>query len=533
MKTESYLIAGTLDSSNNFILNDDSLQFISSIERYARSRRKELLQTRSKRQADFDQGIFPDFLKETANLRQSDWVISPAPEDLQDRRVEITGPVNRKMIINALNSGAKTFMADFEDSNSPTWTNCLEGQLNLYDAVRKTISYTDPETGKKYQLNKNTAVLIVRPRGLHLDECHVHVDEEPVSAPIFDTLLYLYHNAKQLIEQGTAPYFYIPKIESHQEARWWNDVFTKAEQYLNLPHGTIKVTVLIETITAVFEMNEIIHELKDYIVGLNCGRWDYMFSFIKKFRNHPQFLLPNRQQLTMTSHFLKSYVTLLIHTCHKRGIHAMGGMAAQIPIKGDEKANTEAMNLVYADKLREASMGHDGTWVAHPGLIPIALEAFNKIMPQANQLSKMVDASEVTQNDLLTVPEGNISEQGVRRNISVALLYLESWLNGNGCVPIHHLMEDAATAEICRSQLWQWLKFSAPLSNGSVLDASLLTKLFNEEVNLLLQDRKNEKSIHALNQAKEILETLVFNNQFNDFLTTVAYPYLMNERTSS
>lgn len=533
MKTESYQITAAL-ASDNPVLNDQIMQFVTNIDRSVRASRKELLENRVKRQAEFDKGNFPDFLKETSDIREGSWVIPPAPQDLQDRRVEITGPVNRKMIINALNSGAKVFMADFEDSNSPTWANCLEGQKNLYDAVRKTIHYFDPQSGKQYLLNPNPAVLMVRPRGLHLVESHVLVDGEPISASVFDLVVYLYLNAKELIDQKTGPYFYLPKIESHLEARWWNDVLTMAEDQLNLPRGTIKVTVLIETITAVFEMDEIIYELRDHIVGLNCGRWDYIFSFIKKFHNHQDFILPDRQQLVMTSHFLKSYVTLLIHTCHKRGIHAMGGMAAQIPIKGDEKANQDAMNLVFTDKEREVKAGHDGTWVAHPGLIPVALEAFNKIMPQANQLSKMVDASAITAKDLISVPQGEITEKGVRTNISVALLYLESWLTGNGCVPIHNLMEDAATAEISRAQLWQWLKFSASLSNGTRLSPELMRKLFNEEYELLLKNNQKEnKRLESLTKAKELLEQLVFSPQFNDFLTTSAYPYLMTERTSS
>jgi malate synthase len=532
MKTKCYQINGAL-LTDSFILNDEAMEFLTVLEQFSRSTRKQLLQNRQEKQKDFDQGHFPHFLNETAKIRQDNWSISPAPSDLQDRRVEITGPVNRKMIINALNSGAKTFMADFEDSNSPTWINCIKGQKNLYDAVRKTISFTDPESGKEYQLKKHPAVLIVRPRGLHLEESHVLIDDEPISASLFDALLYLFHNASSLISQGTGPYFYIPKLESYLEARWWKEVFTKAEELLKLPHGTIKVTVLIETITAVFEMDEIIYELRDYIVGLNCGRWDYIFSFIKKFRNHKKYLLPDRQQLTMNCHFLKSYVTLLIHTCHRRGIHAIGGMAAQIPIKNNEKANHEAMSLVFADKEREAKAGHDGTWVAHPGLIPIALEAFNNIMPQANQISKMVNASHITRDDLIAVPAGEVTEQGVRTNISVALLYLKAWLDGNGCVPIRNLMEDAATAEISRAQLWQWLKFSALLDNGNLLDSTLLMELFNEEYNKLLDDEIQENSIFTLSKAKEILEHLVFNNQFSDFLTTEAYPYLMNERTSS
>lgn len=522
-------VEGTLSSTNSYILSDDALIFLSSIEQFARARRKQLLLDRQHRQKQFDDGIFPDFLKETTEIRQGHWSVNNTPADLNDRKVEITGPVDRKMIINALNSEAKVFMADFEDSNSPTWSNCLEGQVNLYDAVRKKISYSDPKTKKVYQLKEHLAVLIVRPRGWHLDEAHVLIDGEPISASIFDAMLYLFHNAKTLLSQGTGPYFYLPKLESHLEARLWNDVFIKAQELLGLPIGSIKVTVLIETITAAFEMDEIIYELRDHIVGLNCGRWDYIFSFIKKFRNHSQCLLPDRQQITMNCHFLNSYVTLLINTCHRRGIHAMGGMAAQIPIKGDEKANQEAMARVFADKQREALAGHDGTWVAHPGLIPIAFEAFEEIMPQANQLSKIPDVSNISSQDLLSVPPGKITEIGVRTNITVALLYLESWLMGNGCVPIRNLMEDAATAEICRAQLWQWLKFSALLSNGSVLNASLLQRLFLEEYDLLFQiNTKEGRSTESLATARTLLEEMVFNASFNDFLTNPAYPYLIN-----
>lgn len=534
MTTMCYQINGTLSPTNSYIVSNEAMMFLSTIERFARGRRKELLLERQQRQKQFDKGIFPDFLKETTEIRQGKWTVDNTPHDLNDRRVEITGPVDRKMIINALNSGAKVFMADFEDSNSPTWNNCLDGQTNLCDAVRKTITYTDPQSNKYYQLKEHPAVLIVRPRGWHLDEAHVLVDDEPVSASLFDALIYLFHNAKTLIAQGTGPYFYLPKLESHLEARLWNDVLIKAQELLNLPRGSIKVTVLIETITAAFEMDEIIYELRDHIVGLNCGRWDYIFSFIKKFRNHPECLLPDRQQVTMACHFLKSYVTLLINICHKRRIHAMGGMAAQIPIKGDEKANQEAMERVYADKQREALAGHDGTWVAHPGLIPIALEAFDEIMPQANQLTKIPDASNINSQDLLSVPTGKITELGVRTNITVALLYLESWLQGNGCVPIRHLMEDAATAEICRAQLWQWLKFSAPLNNGEVLNSTLLKRLFDEEYDVLFQNNcKEDRPTESLATAKELLVKMVFNPSFDDFLTNPAYPYLINERIRS
>lgn len=527
MNNNYYKISGRLSHTNNFILPPDLMSFLVTMERFSRDRRQELLLARQRRQQEFDNGVYPDFLKATASIRQDNWRVNNTPPDLQDRRVEITGPVDRKMIINALNSGAKVFMADFEDSNSPTWDNCIDGQVNLYDAVRKEITYTDPQSKKHYKLNEKTAVLIVRPRGWHLDEPHVLIDEKPMSASLFDALTYLFHNGKTLLEQGTGPYFYLPKMESHLEARLWNDVFLKAQELLGLPRGCVKVTVLIETITAGFEMDEIIYELRDHIVGLNCGRWDYIFSYIKKFRNHKEFLLPDRQQVTMTSHFLSSYVNLLIKTCHRRGVHAMGGMAAQIPIKGDEHANQEAMERVYADKRREALAGHDGTWVAHPGLIPVALKAFDELMPTANQLSKIPEVSIIAQ-DLLMVPPGTITETGVRNNITVGLLYVEAWLTGNGCVPIRNLMEDAATAEICRAQLWQWLKFSASLDNGVALTVPMLHQWFDEEYNMVMQSRgTNEASSKALTNAKVLMEEMIFKETFDDFLTTKAYSHLI------
>lgn len=534
MNIDNYQIKGELSSENAFIVSKEAMHFLITMERFVRDRRRELLHIRQQRQKRFDAGTLPEFLKETADLRQRDWVLHNTPADLQDRRVEITGPVDRKMIINALNSQAKVFMADFEDSNSPTWANCINGQVNLYDAIRKTISYIDPQSKKNYTLNKKTAVLIVRPRGWHLDESHILIDDKPMSASIFDSMLYLFHNAQALLAEGTGVYFYLPKLESHSEARLWNDVFVKAQQLMNLPNTCIKVTVLIETITAAFEMDEIIYELRDHIVGLNCGRWDYIFSFIKKFRNHAECLLPDRQQVTMNCHFLQSYVNLLIKTCHRRGIHAMGGMAAQIPIKDDPKANQEAMERVSADKLREALAGHDGTWVAHPGLIPVALEAFDQIMPQANQLTKLPAGHDITSQDLLAVPPGDITESGVRNNITVALIYLESWLMGNGCVPIRNLMEDAATAEICRAQLWQWVHFSAQLSSGDTLTEALLRNWLEEEYKHLLHKQAKESSeADSLQKAKTILEKMIFDANFDDFLTIPAYSYLNESRISA
>lgn len=522
-----YTINGPIPAKDGFILSDDAMEFLVEMELFVRARRKELLHMRTLRQAAFDAGVYPHFLKETASIREGDWKLNNTPADLMDRRVEITGPVDRKMIINALNSGAKVFMADCEDSNSPTWENCLSGQVNLYDAVRKTISYSDPLSHKQYQLNPQTAVLIVRPRGWHLDESHVLVDNEPMSASIFDSMLYLFHNAKELLARGSGPYFYLPKLESHEEAYLWNDVFIKAQAYLGIPKGTVKVTVLIETITAAFEMNEIIYALRDHIVGLNCGRWDYIFSYIKKFRNHPEFILPDRQQVTMTVPFLQAYVNLLIQICHKRGIHAMGGMAAQIPIKNDEVANQQAIDRVYADKKREVLAGHDGTWVAHPGLIPVALKAFDEFMPKANQLDKMPEGV-VAEANLLAVPKGEITEQGVRGNIAVAILYIESWLKGNGCVPIRNLMEDAATAEICRAQLWQWCKFAVVLNNGVKLTPALLQQWIDEEYALL--EGETSESSRYLQSAKELFEHMIFKPEFDDFLTTQAYSHLIQSK---
>ena len=436
------------------ILTPAASSFLTKLAREFEARRQQLLARRRARQQQIDAGQFPDFLPETAHIREAEWTVAPIPHDLRDRRVEITGPVDRKMIINALNSGASVFMADFEDSNSPTWQNNLEGQFNLRDAVGGTISFDSPE-GKRYELSSTVATLLVRPRGWHLIERHFQVDGQPISGSLFDFGLYFFHNAKPLIGKGTAPYFYLPKMESHLEARLWNDVFCFAQDELGVPRGTIRATVLIETILAAFEMDEILYELRQHSSGLNCGRWDYIFSFIKKFRNQPGFVLPDRSIVTMDKHFLKSYVDLLIQTCHRRGIHAMGGMAAQIPIKNDSTANEKALDKVRQDKLREVLAGHDGTWVAHPGLVPVAKEIFDAHMKESNQIGLRREDVRVTAKDLLAVPEGKITEEGLRWNIDVGLQYLESWLRGSGCVPIYNLMEDAATAEICRAQVWQ------------------------------------------------------------------------------
>ena len=451
-------ILGSRIERGDEVLNPLALQLLASLHRRFNARRLELLNARRERQLQLDDGALPEFLAATAQVRSADWRISPVPEDLTDRRVEITGPVDRKMVINALNAPVRCFMADFEDSCSPTWENIILGQLNLSDAIRRTISFEDPATGKVYRLAQQTATLIVRPRGWHLHEKHVRINGEQVSASLFDFALFLANNHEALARRGTGPYFYLPKMESHLEARLWNEVFIAAQEALGMPRGTIKATVLIETILAAFEMDEILHELREHSAGLNCGRWDYIFSFIKKFRNRADFLLPDRGTVTMERHFLKSYVDLLIKTCHRRGAHAMGGMAAQIPIRDDPAANEAAMARVRADKLREAHAGHDGTWIAHPGLAAIAREAFDSVMHGPNQLSIARADVNVGALDLLKVPEGEITEGGLRGCIRVGVQYLEAWLRGNGCVPLYHLMEDAATAEICRAQLWQWLR---------------------------------------------------------------------------
>ncbi|MGI9202436.1 MAG: malate synthase A, partial [Woeseiaceae bacterium] len=437
------------------ILTDDALAFIAALAREFGGRVETLLLQRTKRQQLIDSGERPDFLNETRDTRDAEWRVCSIPHDLLDRRVEITGPTDRKMIINALNSGARVFMADCEDSLTPTWSNVMQGQLNLRDAVARTITLESND--RHYALNDETATLIVRPRGWHLYEKNLLCDGAPVPAALVDFGLYLFHNAAALSDRGTGPYFYLPKMESHAEARLWNEVFHFAERYGVVAEGAIKVTVLIETILAAFEIDEILYELRDYIVGMNCGRWDYIFSFIKKFSRFPAFVLPDRAEVTMTSHFLRAYSQLVIKTCHRRGALAIGGMAAQIPIKGDPDANEVAMAKVRADKEREVDDGHDGTWVAHPGLVPLAQEIFDAGMPGLNQVHRLRDDVQIGAADLLQVPKGKITESGLRDNISVAVQYLAAWLGGNGCVPINHLMEDAATAEISRAQIWQWV----------------------------------------------------------------------------
>ncbi|HUP49203.1 MAG TPA: malate synthase A [Thermoanaerobaculia bacterium] len=500
------------------ILTPAALRFVAMLHREFNPRRQQLLADREERKWRLDAGELPDFLPQTGEIRESEWTVAGIPADLQDRRVEITGPVDRKMIINALNSGANVFMADFEDANSPTWANNIEGHINLRDAVRRSITFESGE--KRYELNEKTATLLVRPRGWHLLEKHLLVDGEPVSASLFDFALYFFHNAKELIARGTGPYFYLPKIESHLEARLWNDVFVRAQGELGIPNGTIRATVLIETILASFEMHEILWELREHSAGLNCGRWDYIFSFIKKFRARRDFITPDRALITMDKGFLAAYVDLLIQTCHRRGIHAMGGMAAQIPIKNDEKANAAALDKVRADKLREVKAGHDGTWVAHPALVGVAKEVFDEHMPQPNQISRTRDDVRIGRDDLLRLPEGPVTEKGLRQNVNVGVLYLTAWLGGAGAVPLYNLMEDAATAEISRTQIWQWIHHGAKLDDGRLVDAALYRKVRDEEL-AAIGDRP-----HAATAAR-LFDELILGDTLADFLTIPAYEELL------
>ena len=510
------------------ILTPRALDFITSLQREFGSRRNELLQKRNELQLEIDKGKELDFLTETENIRNSEWTIAPIPDELHDRRVEITGPVERKMIINALNSGAKVFMADFEDSNAPTWNNIIQGQINLRDAVNRSISFTNLN-GKHYSLNDKPAVLMVRPRGWHLIEKNVLIDGEPISASIIDFGLYFFHNVKSLIGNGSGPYFYLPKLESHVEARLWNDIFIMAQNELGVPQSTIKATVLIETITAAFEMDEILYELREHSAGLNCGRWDYIFSCIKKFRNNREFCLADRALITMTTHFMHSYSLLCIKTCHKRNAHAMGGMAAQIPIKTNAEANEIALEKVLSDKEREANDGHDGTWVAHPGLVQIALDAFDSVMPQSNQIDRKREDVKITADDLLKFePEKPISENGLRTNINIGIQYLGSWFAGSGCVPIFNLMEDAATAEISRSQIWQWINSpKGVLEDGREVDIKLFREILAEELpnihKIVGEDAYNSGTYE---KAAKLFDEITTTKDFVEFLTLPAYKML-------
>jgi len=530
--TQEFLIAqseGVLIEADTIlefdeILSPEALGFVAMLERKFGAERRRLLALREQVQTKLDGGENPKFLSETENIREADWTVEPLPADLIDRRVEITGPVDRKMVINALNSGASVFMADFEDATTPTWTNLIEGQINLRDAARRNIKFTDSKKNKAYNLNDKIATLMVRPRGWHLPEKHVVVDGQPMSGSLFDFGMYFFHCAKDLMSQGTGPYFYLPKLESHIEARLWNDVFLVAQETLGIPLGTIKATVLIENILAAFEMDEILYELRTHSAGLNCGRWDYIFSFIKKFRNRPDCVMPDRGDVTMTCHFLRSYSLLLIKTCHRRGVHAMGGMAAQIPIRGDEDANRSALEKVSADKEREVGDGHDGTWVAHPGLVRIAKEVFDREMPGPNQIDRKRDDVNVTASDLLRVPEGYITEVGIRQNVNVGISYIEAWLRGTGCVPLYNLMEDAATAEISRAQLWQCIKHKTVLDDSRVIDESFFQSILDEELaNIQATIGKEKFANSAFVPAADLFKRMVAADNFEDFLTLPAY----------
>jgi malate synthase len=520
-------ISGPVSAEVAEILTPEALAFVAKLHRAFDDRRQSLLQRRVERQAEFDAGKKPDFLPETAEIRNSEWTVAPIPADLQDRRTEITGPTDRKMVVNALNSGAKVFMADFEDANAPIWENMVEGQINLRDAINRKINFAGAE-GKQYALQDQIATLLVRPRGWHLVEKHVQIDGKPIAGGLFDFGLYFFHNVKTLISKGSGPYFYLPKLESHLEARLWNDVFVMAQDELGISKGTIRATVLIETITAAFEMDEILYELRDHSAGLNCGRWDYIFSCIKKFRNSPDFVLADRALVTMTTHFMRSYSLLAIKTCHRRNIHAMGGMAAQIPIKNDPQANEEALAKVRADKVREATDGHDGTWVAHPGLVHVALEAFDAEMPQANQINRNRADVTMTAADLLAFgPEGPITEKGLRTNINVGIQYLGAWLAGQGAVPIFNLMEDAATAEISRSQVWQWIRSpKGVLDDGRNVTVELVHQMIPEEIARIKTILGDMYSLGKYDEAAQLFEQITTSDEFIDFLTLPGYEHL-------
>ncbi len=508
------------------ILTPAALQFLEELHRRFDPRRRELLAARAERQRALDGGELPDFLPATEQVRAGDWTVAPPPKDLLDRRVEITGPVDRKMMINALNSGAKVFMADFEDSASPTWANMIDGQVNCRDAVRRTITFESPD-GRRYELGEETATLMVRPRGWHLEEAHLEFGGAPASASLVDFGLYMFHNARELIDRGSGPYFYLPKLESHLEARLWNDVFVFTQDALDIPQGTIKATVLIETILAAFEMDEILYELREHSAGLNAGRWDYIFSIIKKFRNRSDMLLPDRGAVTMTVPFMLAYTSLLIKTCHRRGAHAMGGMAAFIPSRRDDEVNERAFAKVREDKELESRNGHDGTWVAHPDLVPLAAEVFTEVLGhEPNQIDRQRPDVEVRADQLLdtTVAGGEITRDGIRTNVDVGIQYIASWLRGNGAAAIYNLMEDAATAEISRSQLWQWVRHGATTSDGDVVTAELVSGVA-DEVMEELRTRFGDDDFQAgrFHEARDLLERVSLGDDFPEFLTIPAY----------
>ncbi len=526
-------IAGSMKSGYERILTPDALAFCAALEERFGAKRRVLLAAREERQTFFDSGGLPDFLPETAEIRGGDWKVAPIPADLLDRRAEITGPVERKMMINALNSGAKAFMADFEDALAPSWDNLVQGQINLYDYWRGGLTFSDPARGKSYAVGDNPATLIVRPRGWHLEEAHLLHKGKRMSASLCDFGLYFFHNHAAIKQRGSGPYFYLPKMESHKEAELWNDVFVFAQEALGVPLGTIKTTVLIETLPAAFEMDEILYVLRDHIAGLNCGRWDYIFSYIKSLAAHEDRILPDRAQVVMGEAFLHNYSLLLIKTCHRRGAFAMGGMAAQIPVKGDEEANRAAFAKVRADKEREARDGHDGTWIAHPGLVAVAVEVFDEHMPAANQLDKQLDGqtdTQISQQDLLEVHRGERTEKGLRECIRVGVQYIAAWLSGRGAVPLYNLMEDAATAEICRSQLWQWLRYSAALSDGRVVDDALFSHCLDEEMAQLRQGLGEEvwRGGH-FERARALFADMVRAKACPRFLTLPAYEDLLKQ----
>jgi len=520
----SWEIVGPIFAEAESILAPEAMDFLCELHRTFNPRRLELLEARAKRQAALKAGHYPDFLPETAKIRADNWQVGKAPKDLNDRRVEITGPVEKKMMINAFNSGANVFMADFEDALSPTWRNVLEGQVNLYQAVRRNLSFASPE-GKQYKLQEKIATLVVRARGWHLNEAHIRIDNELPSASLVDFGLYFFHNAHELIKRGSGPYFYLPKMESHLEARLWNDVFNFAEEKLKITQGTVRATVLIETILAAFEMDEILYELKEHAAGLNAGRWDYMFSIIKKFSSEKKFVLPDRAQITMSVPFMNAYCQLLVKTCHRRGAHAMGGMAAFIPSRKDAEINKVALTKVREDKERETRLGFDGTWVAHPDLVAVAKEVFDSALKERpNQKDKPLEKDEITANQLLSteIAGGKITLAGITNNINVALQYIESWLRGSGAVGIFNLMEDAATAEIARAQLWQWIQTGAKLDSGELVTLELYEKLRKEQLAGLTKQEDGR-----FGDAAGILDGLVASSEFKEFLTIPAYAELL------
>lgn len=525
-------VLGHLEPGYRDILSHEALGFLAGLHRRFEKRRQSLLRYRKERQAELDQGALLMFPHETVDIRSGEWKVRPAPADLQDRRVEITGPVDRKMVVNALNSGAKCFMADFEDATAPLWSNLVEGQINLRDANLREIDFTDPKNNKRYQVKDDAAVLIVRPRGWHLDERHVQVNGQAISGSLFDFGLYVFHNHAALKERGTAPYFYLPKLESRLEARLWSLVLQHAEDELGLERGTLRATVLIETLPAAFELDEILYELKDHIVGLNCGRWDYIFSYIKRLKSRPDHVLPDRSAVTMSVPFMAAYSRRVVAVCHRRGAHAMGGMSAFIPVKNDPEANAAATEKVREDKLREVKNGHDGTWVAHPDLVPVAMEVFDTHMKGPNQLARPADPHDrpVTTQQLLEAPEGAITDAGVNDNIDVAIRYIAAWLGGRGAVPIRNLMEDAATAEIARAQLWQWQTYDRSTVEGTALTGPMLENKI-EDICAAIQDEVPDQTelCDRIRSASEILTELVLSTAFAEFLTLPAYDRLTAE----